>query len=101
MITLIIGMLIGGTLMVFVMKKEKELSYREVIVINDYLREEAKKWKLDTPYDAYIGDKQSELFGEIDGKTFHEVYCSRDILDIIRNSELMKQRAEEYARRSK
>lgn len=101
MITLIIGMLIGGTLMVFHMKKEKGLSYREVIVINDYLREQAKKWKVDTLYDTYIGNKESDLYGIIDGKTFHEVYNNKDILDIIRNSKLMKQRAEEYARRSK
>lgn len=71
-------------------KRKKKLSYSEVVEINDYLREEAKNWKADIPYYIYIDDKQSELYGKIDGKTFHIVYCNKDILDIIICNKLNK-----------
>lgn len=71
-------------------RNRNKLSYSEAIEINDYLREEAKKWKADIPYNTYIDDKQSELYGKIDGKTFHIVYCNKDILDIIMCNKLNK-----------
>lgn len=71
-------------------KRKKKLSYSEVVDINDYIREEAKNYKLDIPYNTYIDDEQSELCGKVDGETFHKVYCNKDILDIIICNKLNK-----------
>jgi hypothetical protein len=79
MIGFIIGMIVGGTIMVFYMKKDNKLSVQEIIDINDFLNKEAIDNNL-TVFEKSISKNICELESVCGENTFYKKYCTNEII---------------------